>query len=614
MNMRVVVDMVKWIKRIGASKRHHMTLLSVLLVILMFGGSSTVYAQQSLGQTVEAEDVKLMEQYTTEGKLHFFVQAKLPVEDITYQIGSSRNHEVGWHTLCEAKEQRKTLVLIDNSLSVGRKHKERIQIVLCDLFANASDNETFMIAAFGETTEPMTEYTNMYQPLENAVLALEYYNRDTYLTDALYRVVQEWNEEASEESASSTSEGNAEPVYRRIVVISDGQELESMQHTREELYLLLSQNSYPIYTIGCVTGGNTSGTTNALGHMAALSRMTNAVSYTVTADGDLEGIVSQLLGERDLLHVTVIPERDLQDGSTQNSKLTLVSDVSETSILAEVRLPIRGDWENEIAESEAERKGVEDGGESETEEQENKDENENKLTGEEAKVNGVATRSDISVGDANSGDVVEKTESGIQANTETSKPLKALPVLTVIIGTFIVLAGCYFLYLWRQNGGGEQWDYEAENEQGRKEEQGFGRKEQENLRENQQENCDTTLLRSDEAKESGTRLLFSEYDTYEVRLTDQSNPAKFYSFPVSDSVIIGRSSQNSNIVIDYDESISGRHCELESRNGRFFVRDLRSLNGTRVNGMKVLSETEIFSGNILRLGQVEMKVGWNVFE
>ena len=126
---------------------------------------------------------------------------------------------------------------------------------------------------------------------------------------------------------------------------------------------------------------------------------------------------------------------------------------------------------------------------------------------------------------------------------------------------------------------------------------------------------DTRLLRSDDEEgDSQTTVLFGAEETYEMVLTDQNNPAKFFSFPLRDSVIIGRSARSSQIVLDYDASVSGRHCEIENRGGRFFVRDLQSSNGTRVNGIKVLSETELLIGNLLRLGQVEMKVGWSMYE
>jgi pSer/pThr/pTyr-binding forkhead associated (FHA) protein len=70
---------------------------------------------------------------------------------------------------------------------------------------------------------------------------------------------------------------------------------------------------------------------------------------------------------------------------------------------------------------------------------------------------------------------------------------------------------------------------------------------------------------------------------------------------------VGRRVDLCNLVIEYDRSVSGRHCEIVARDGRFFVNDLQSKNGTYINNSKIVSETEIFSGNILRLGMLEMR-------
>ena len=43
------------------------------------------------------------------------------------------------------------------------------------------------------------------------------------------------------------------------------------------------------------------------------------------------------------------------------------------------------------------------------------------------------------------------------------------------------------------------------------------------------------------------------------------------------------------------------------RDGKFYIRDLQSANGTYVNGSKILAETEIYSGNILKLGRLELR-------
>ena len=63
-----------------------------------------------------------------------------------------------------------------------------------------------------------------------------------------------------------------------------------------------------------------------------------------------------------------------------------------------------------------------------------------------------------------------------------------------------------------------------------------------------------------------------------------------------------------DIVIDNDDSVSGRHCELSLRGDNWYIRDLRSSNGTRVNAQKVFQELLLKNGDIVQLGQSALQV------
>jgi hypothetical protein len=56
-----------------------------------------------------------------------------------------------------------------------------------------------------------------------------------------------------------------------------------------------------------------------------------------------------------------------------------------------------------------------------------------------------------------------------------------------------------------------------------------------------------------------------------------------------------------------DPSVSSHHAEILLRGTEILVRDLNSTNGTFVNGEKI-SETVLQPGQVLRFGQVELKI------
>jgi CheY-like chemotaxis protein len=70
-------------------------------------------------------------------------------------------------------------------------------------------------------------------------------------------------------------------------------------------------------------------------------------------------------------------------------------------------------------------------------------------------------------------------------------------------------------------------------------------------------------------------------------------------------VTIGRSDDNAFKIIE--ASISSQHCEVRLRGNELDVRDLRSTNGTFIEGQPI-TEAVLRHGQILRLGEVELRL------
>lgn len=96
---------------------------------------------------------------------------------------------------------------------------------------------------------------------------------------------------------------------------------------------------------------------------------------------------------------------------------------------------------------------------------------------------------------------------------------------------------------------------------------------------------------------------------YRVRLVQISGPnqGQSYDAELADELIIGRS-KTSQVVIEGDSQISGRHCALIRKGSDFFVRDLNSTNGTGVNGVNTNGDYFLQDGDILNLGATELRV------
>jgi len=73
----------------------------------------------------------------------------------------------------------------------------------------------------------------------------------------------------------------------------------------------------------------------------------------------------------------------------------------------------------------------------------------------------------------------------------------------------------------------------------------------------------------------------------------------------AEKTTIGRVEDNTFQIAE--PSVSSHHCEVVLKGNEVLVRDLNSTNGTFINGEKI-TESVIKPGQILRLGQIEMRL------
>ena len=74
----------------------------------------------------------------------------------------------------------------------------------------------------------------------------------------------------------------------------------------------------------------------------------------------------------------------------------------------------------------------------------------------------------------------------------------------------------------------------------------------------------------------------------------------------STAVTVGRSSEN-DLVLDSDEFASTKHARIEPRRDGVWVEDLDSTNGTFVNGMKVKQRHKLSPGDVIRIGETDLR-------
>lgn len=106
----------------------------------------------------------------------------------------------------------------------------------------------------------------------------------------------------------------------------------------------------------------------------------------------------------------------------------------------------------------------------------------------------------------------------------------------------------------------------------------------------------------------GTAILVEESTHLMLSLTDRANPDRYFEVPLRGKVTIGRNNMN-QIVLDYERSVSGTHCEIFVEGGIFKLRDLNSSNGTYIDGVRVIDVAEVMNGSTIKIGRLEFVVG-----
>lgn len=504
-------------RRINKQKK-----LAGMIILFWMLSTFTVYAASGLA---------VVETYTGESEAVLYLKGiKGDISNIRVQAGTSVCDSVTQSRLSESSQPVKTLIMLDNSLSIPKQDREYIAKVIRNMIADRMNNEQMAIAVFGEGMVYLAEYTMEDAQLLRAVEEITYEKSHTYFTDVLYDVLTREYIQKKED------------VFFRMIVISDGMDNKSIGYTKEEIFDMLKEYPVPIYTIGIQTSKKNNN--KQLENMFAVSRMTGAQGFILNNTENLLDINEAVNEDQSIVRLTVMPQQELLDGSRKTLKITLASG---ENISTEIVMP------------------------------------------QQVK-NADMTLPDVGLAENNGvrEDVKKEDSSG---NIRLWMIL--VPVCLLIPGITAVVIVIIIKHRKRETGStnlygqlSQPYEDSAENY------------------------LDTEVIATSEADgdDSTVGLWDSgEMHSYQMILTDIHTASRFFQAPLRNSAVIGRKQGACSVVIDYDMSVSGRHCEIRVRDGRFYISDLQSSNGTYVNNLRILSETELTNGSIIKMGKLEFR-------
>ncbi len=440
----------------------------------------------------------------------------------------------------------KNLILIDNSKSIGEANFLLSKETAKYICKNMAGEDECRVAVFGEDTEYIDDYSHDVKKLSADIDALELKDRDTYITDNLVKILEEWKEQ--------------DVACRNIILFTDGKENESVLHANEELYYMLTDLSYPVYIVQCVETRNDT----AMKNLSAIATMSKGKLLLTEFEGS-DGGSEKIMGDSILNEINMVRNR-VEEGTAE---------IEEVSAEEGTKDMAAGDQEAMFIENDQEE------------------------SHEDAVADSINTvyelKDSYGVNETSPVIVNSKDTGGIGFSV-------VFPLIGVI---FAALFALVIYFITHRNDRLKRRDRKALKKIGCSPSL-TDRIEGKIAEDAEDVDCTTMRLRYDEG---ATRLLSSEEDAYNIVLEDCTDPTRIYRAGGSSNLIVGRSRGLCDIVIDHDDSISGRHCELSVVDGNWYVKDLKSSNGTRVNSQKVFQELMIKNGDIIKLGQTALQVG-----
>lgn len=353
---------------------------------------------------------------------------------------------------------------------------------------------------------------------------------------------------------------SSEPGHlKRILIFSDGVDNKAIGITKEELYSAMEENAYPIYTFGC--GGRNNA--EELKNMFALSRMTGGESWMLDDVSDADEVIPGVSQLNKAWKVTIEPEPSELDGTKKGVSLTIISG-GERRITTEVRMPFAAVGEGAAQES--------------------------------------ATTA---------AEKVTETERSTEAAVDpVTREKVAPPYALIAAGIAAVLGICVGVLFFMSKKKKKEVFQAAPPTSITGKASGSGGTQASGQSRNFTPGQRNTVM-ADPSNKPGNRKRETSFSWGgRIRLIDRNNSARVYEAEIGANPVIIGYNQTCQIRIDED-TVSGEHCQIQKKQNRYYISNLSNTNRTRVSGIDIYGETELKSGDILTIGNCDLKVEIN---
>ena len=507
-------------------KRLHLILTALAVAVL----SVTIcYAEST---------VVLFQAYAWEQNVDVYVAGKMNPDNLSFRVSNQEAEVVDSGLLSDGDVTIRTTILLDISTSMPSQVREHVRLLVDTLIQNKSANEQYKLVVFGEQLIVLQDYTSDRYDLSNAANKIEFNGQQSKIYDAIYNTIPivQPIEDA--------------PCYYRTIVITDGIDDTATGVTREELYLKLQADTYPIDVVAV------SRTAQAEPErlLSALTRMSNGRYFNLYAQSDIASMASNL-EVNDIFWIRAIIPGTLLDGSTRQFN---ISD-GTFSLQFDMKVPM---FDIPVVEEPIQT--------------EEPVQTEEPLVETPSQTPAEIPVTTAPISPAQTSDSDTTTAPGLNNLFGDFTIVIFLGVgVGIILAITIIIAVIMKRHKTKRRIDNTLFDGKSSTI-----------------------SKETEILRADSSGGMGGTLC--------IRLRNTSNPDQIWNLSLSSAIVIGRKT-NCQVCIE-DGSMSREQCKLYLVSNAPMVENISDSNITQLNGEKLISPRTIKEGDKIKCGRVTLMV------
>lgn len=230
-----------------------------------------------------------------------FISGDFNISDLSCAVSNKTTEISQAGSLADMGVTIRTTYLVDCSVSIPAEMRDAVKSFLQSAIKNISKNEQFKIVLFGKEQSVAQDFTSDRYDLAAAVETIEFNAKQSRIYDSIYNTIPDFE-----------PIDNDKPCFYRTVVITDGADVTAGGITKEELFLKLQQETYPIDVVAVSKKAQS----EPAKELAALTRISGGTYINLHSDADQTQLYKSLdIG--DIIWLRAAVPSELLDGSTR---------------------------------------------------------------------------------------------------------------------------------------------------------------------------------------------------------------------------------------------------------------------------------------------------------